>query len=264
MKARIHSHPTGLRATLAVILLLVGLGLTGDAQARQDESGFRAFVDAIGESLYFLAWPSAKYDSVGFGGVRFVEGGADVAVRLHGRSGFSDTHLWTDVIIEIRDGEVQDVRWGNNNAILVQPGKTMEAMGEVFAEMNAEYQKNLRQSGAAVGKGGTPSSGNGFPFYVTNRCEHPVRLAIHFKDSSGRWRTEGWWTFGPGKAGRLNDARGRNLRTKNSIWYFYGEAADGTGVVWKGDARFTWNGRNLPMDKLEDTQGDLDLTLTCP
>jgi len=254
-------HSESRRSTLPVLLtlgLFLAVGVvTSAAHAEPNESEYRSFIDAIGETLYAWAWPTAQYERVGFGGVTPTANGAEIAIRLHGKSSFSDTHLWTDVIVEVRNGEVVDLRWGRNNAILAQPGETMKALGQALAELTAEYQRELE------GSGGSSSSASGQAFHFKNNCDHPVRLAIHFRDLRGKWRTEAWWSFAPGESAYLNSTDQRRYRSDSSIWYYYVEATDGSGLTWSGDFSLEWNGLEIPMAKTQDSSGSLDLAVKC-
>jgi len=117
------------------------------AQAdRSEETSYKDFIDGVGAMLYFLAWPSAAYDSVSFAGASAANGGTDVKVRLHGKSSINDGYLWTELIVVFRDGEIRDVKWGRNNALLMQPGSTVTAFGEALSELNAEYERSQSAS----------------------------------------------------------------------------------------------------------------------
>jgi len=106
-----------------------------------DDKSIKDFVDGAGSFLYGLAWPTATYERTSFKGV-FKQGNDRIArITLHGRSGFTDGHLWVDVDVIFRNGALYDIRWGNHNALLMPPGKTVEAMGEVLQEMAEEYER---------------------------------------------------------------------------------------------------------------------------
>jgi hypothetical protein len=135
------------------MLLLAG-PFARPAQADDDRSVYREFVDGIGETVFFFAWPTAQYERVSFQGFRDASGGADVLFRVHGRSAFSDGPLWVDVVLELRNGEVRDLRFGNHNALLAAPGETMRALGEALQELTTQYQASAGGSSNGSGSGG--------------------------------------------------------------------------------------------------------------
>ncbi|MES1240630.1 MAG: DUF1036 domain-containing protein [Acidobacteriota bacterium] len=235
-----------------LLLALVGL-LAGAPRLRaDDDSSYRGFVNSVAKSLYFLAWPTATYESVEFGDVDFVSSGADVSFRLHGKSAFDDGPLWVDVVIEVRNGDITDLRWGRNNAILAQPGSTIKYMAQELARINSEHPSGQTLSS---------SSAAGFGYVFTNRCSISVELAIHYMDSSGRWQTEGWWTFAPGETAYLRTEAGR-VTSNKATWYFYARTTD-NAWEWRGENRFQLNGDPLGMRELTDTEGDSEWYVSC-
>jgi hypothetical protein len=221
----------------------------------QDSRGvFKDYVDSLGKSLYFLAWPTAQYEGVSFGEVTPNGDGADVSFRLYGKSAFDDSSLWVDVVIVVRNGQIADLRWGRNNAILAQPGSTVKAMGEALAQLNEQYQRDHRPS--------IPTS-SGFAFLFHNECNRPVRLAIHYQDLSGQWLTDGWWQFGAGGSGYL-ETNGSRLKSNSAVWYYYAETTD-DNLEWAGDDFTAYlEGRTLRMKGLTDKQGDSEWSSSCP
>jgi uncharacterized membrane protein len=215
-----------------------------------DESGYRGFVDSVAGSLYFLAWPTATYERVEFGDLQSVHSGADVSFRLHGKSAFDDGPLWVDVVIEVRNGQITDLRWGRNNAILAQPGSTIKALAEELARINSEQSRSHSSSTAA-----------GFGYRFTNRCSRSIDLAISYMDTSGQWRTEGWWSFAPGESAFLTNQAGR-LTSNNTTWYFYARTTD-NAWEWRGENRFVLGGTSLGMRETADTEGDNEWFVSC-
>jgi uncharacterized membrane protein len=106
------------------------------------------------------------------------------------------------------------------------------------------------------------SSSSGYGFRFNNKCDHPVRLAIRYHDMNKVWRTEGWWTFKPGESGVLIIG-GKTLKTNTTVWYFFAETTDDEGLVWRGNHTFNLNGRSLQMDKMEDTDGESNWSISC-
>ena len=221
-----------------------------------DDSAERSFVDSIAATVYAFAWPTATYESVTFGSATAIDDGVLVSFRLHGKSAFDDGPLWVDVLIEIKHGEVTDLRWGRNNAILAAPGSTMKALGEMLTELN----KGHRQPGATPM---TPGVSSGDQFRFTNNCSHPVQLAIRYKSTTRGWRTAGWWSFAPGETGKLSAENGELLRSTNAIWYYYAETTDSAGFKWSGDNAVKVGARELRMKKMTEERGDSAWTITC-
>jgi len=252
-----RAHPT---FWLIIITCLILVLSSFQVWADDDDSTFEEFVNGAGEMLYFLAWPTAEYEHASLGGVSRVADGVDISIKLHGKSAFSGGHLWAEVVVEIRDGAVKDLRWGQHNGILAPPGQTITAFGEALQELNNEYS----QSGGSSFQSGTspPSQSGGYPFFFENNCDRTVRVAIRYRDVGGYWKTVGWWKFAPGKSSYLA-SNGKRLLTKNTIWYYYAEATDGSGYYWGGDYPVDYNGTKLEMKKLRDDEGDSNWSIVC-
>lgn len=140
---------------LAALLVLVCACGAAWAQSDSDESDWRKFVDSVGKAVYFDAWPTATYQSVSFGNLTNIPGGVDVSFVVHGISAFDGGPLWTEVVLEMRNGKITDIRWGRNNAVLAAPGSTMKALGAALDELNKEYD----QEHPAPTPGGMPLPG---------------------------------------------------------------------------------------------------------
>jgi len=109
----------------------------------------------------------------------------------------------------------------------------------------------------------TRPSNAGFRFRFHNQCNRPVRLAIRFKDTRELWHTKGWWEFPPGENRVLSDAGNVSLTTSSSVWYYYAESADGSGLVWSGDHRVRYDDRLIAMKELKDDEGDSEWSVSC-
>lgn len=131
-------------AALHVALLILCAVWSGFAfgQSNDDDGSWQKFVDSVGEAVYKFAWPTATYERVNFQGVAKTSDGVEVKIRAHGISAFDNGPLWTDVILQVRNGKIDDIRWGENNAILAAPGQTMKALGSLLVELNKEYNQN--------------------------------------------------------------------------------------------------------------------------
>jgi hypothetical protein len=138
-------HRGWLVMTLATTLLA---GFAPRARA-QDESQIQRFVNDVGKTLYFFAWPSAKYEGVRFNGLSGAPNGFDARLTLVGKSALDGESLWTELVLEVRNGQVSNVRWGKNNAIAFKPGESISAFGEFIGELNKQYARSNSGVGPA-------------------------------------------------------------------------------------------------------------------
>lgn len=255
---RIERRPTRpLAPPIGLAVAWLMLAATSPLPAAQEGEGFyRGFVDAVGETIFALAWPTAEYERVAFGSVTFGADGAQVSFRLHGKSAWDDGPLWVEVMIDVRDGRITDLRWGRHNALLAEPGETIGLLSQALEELTAEL---ARSQGSAAPSAG---SGEGYRFVFTNGCRSPVQLAIRYRDVEDRWRTEGWWTFAPGKTAHLA-SDGKVLRSNRATWYYFAESLDGSRLEWSGDEVVSFQGRRLSMRAATDEHGDSEWTVTC-
>ena len=125
-------------------------------------------------------------------------------------------------------------------------------------------------------------------FIVKNECWRPARVALYYHEWEEGWTATGFYHIAPGEKTTLakavpkvlydEDRFGRPVytRTKTLVrrktgkatYYFYGEAADGSGVVWggcgkKGSKWVTVGGRKLSFRKKVDEWNNAYLTLSC-
>ena len=98
--------------------------------------------------------------------------------------------------------------------------------------------------------------------FVTNACEHPISVAVRYRDTAGKWVSDGWWSFTPGEKAYLDDADGR-LQATASTLYYYAVTTDKSALEWRGDLATAVDGRSVGMRQLVDASGDTELTLTC-
>ncbi len=142
----------------------------GSAQAA-DDSGWDRFVQGLGQSIYFAAFPTATYKGVELGTIRPGANGTDVVFVVYGISAFDDDSLWTEVIITVKGSDIVDLRWGKNNAILSQPGETMKNLGILLDNLNKQSQANQ-----------TPSSTVRLTWVLSNRCQYGADVQVRFYD----------------------------------------------------------------------------------
>lgn len=141
-------YPRRLCFKIMILIALLSLYATQSLardSSDEDISWIKQFVNGIGEMLYFSAWPTATYKGVSFEGLSREYGGLNIKIKLHGISSFDDSSLWTEVILVMREGEIRDIKWGKNNAILFQPGETMIVLGELLVEINKEYNRTKQR-----------------------------------------------------------------------------------------------------------------------
>jgi hypothetical protein len=196
---RLHGFPLQRAIQLAAFLFVIWMG-AGPAplSAQRNESEARGIVGSLGAAVYNLAWPTAIYDGVTISQFQRVSQGFDVAIVLYGRSGINDGLLWIELVFELRNGALHDVRLGRDNHILVAPFETMRAVGRVGLAIVESVQDDQRRE-MLVG---------------TWRDENSVFTYT----ADGWWRCD--WDSGSSSAGRWT------LQNGTLSWYF----PDGTEI----------------------------------
>ena len=152
-RGRIPTLSHHARCLLLVVALLVAFVTPRAAHA--DDDDWHRFVEGVAALTFKLAWPTAGYESWEWGGVRAV--GDDryaVVFRLHGRSAFGGGPLWVDVVTvvagtDLENLRIENVQFGENNAVLMPPGATVRSLGAALVELNAEYRRQHGIDGAA-------------------------------------------------------------------------------------------------------------------
>lgn len=73
---------------------------------------------------------------------------------------------------------------------------------------------------------------NQFTVIFLNACNRRIQTAIHYRDLSGNWITNGWWTLNPGESIHV-------ANTTNRIFYSYAESIGpvNTRLFWRGAVR---------------------------
>jgi uncharacterized membrane protein len=239
-------------AILVVVILVCPVLSFADHAERQQHN----FVNSIGEFVFALAWPTATYERARFGDIESIEGGIEVSFRLHGKSAFGGGPLWVDVVLEIKGGQVTDLRWGRHNGILAAPGETIKVLGEALEELNREHPQNPPPPSSSP-------TAEGYAFKFTNGCRHPVQLAIRYLDTNSGWKTVGWWSFAAGETARLNGGNGTLLRSNNTFWYYFAETTNGAQLEWRGDQTTKVGTREVRMRKAIDDSGESEWAIDC-
>jgi uncharacterized membrane protein len=77
------------------------------------------------------------------------------------------------------------------------------------------------------------SNDSHFRVYFVNTCNRRIQTAVHFRDLSGNWITEGWWTLEPGEQAFV-------AQTTNRIFYMYAESIGPVAnrIYWDGSVRY--------------------------
>lgn len=136
--------------------------------------------------------------------------------------------------------------------LLLKGGATAAALG------CADKLVDEDPKGKPIENGGTGG------FLITNKCHHPVRVAIHYRGLDNNWISEGWWDVSGSTSSYLaGDDSKRKLMTSAERWYFYAESTNETNLIWKGDQIKQFGSVELPMRELRDSEGDSEWTLSC-
>jgi hypothetical protein len=113
--------------------------------AQQSEREARGVVNSMAGTIYNLAWPTAEYQGVTLGGPQRMYNGWDVPIYLYGKSAFSGDLLWLEVVVELRNGSLHDVRLGRDNAIIARPFATLATTAAIVAAVIEEQQSQQGQ-----------------------------------------------------------------------------------------------------------------------
>ena len=111
--------------------------------AQRNENEARTIVRALAGTLFTFAWPTAEYDTLSFGHLHQVDHGFSVPIVLHGISAFSGGPLWVELVVELRNGEVTDIRVGNNNAIIAPPFSAVSDMLSLYPALRDRRNAEL-------------------------------------------------------------------------------------------------------------------------
>ncbi len=220
------SISTFTRVCVMAMVLVVG---PVSAQSSSDEAWYRSFVHSIGKTLFFCAWPTDTYDHMEFGGIDWKSNGADVTVVLHGNS-WLEGKVWTEVVTEIRNGSVTNLRFGRNNG-LIKPGTTIKMTGQALAALNDEYQRQQRaQAGAPTPPATAPSP---------TLASVPVSV-VCINNATG----------GPLTYSMPSERVGWKTLEANQSWIFWHNGAGDFTVAFAGD-------RTLNVQKTVSVKGEM-------
>src|ERR1700722_5036310 len=136
---RLGIHRLGRILNCMVVALIIASFLCGGLVSAQsgDEAWYKRFINSIGKMMFFYAWPTDTYDYMEFGNIDWKKSGADVSVVLHGTS-WLEGKTWTEVVVEIRNGQVTNMRFGRYGGALWAPGTVMD---KAIQALNDEYKR---------------------------------------------------------------------------------------------------------------------------
>jgi hypothetical protein len=115
---------------------------------QRSEGEARGIVGSIAGTIYNLAWPTAQYEDFTLGELRRVDNGWDVPIVLYGKSAFSGGPLWLELVLELRNGSLYDIRLGRDNHILAPPFATLATTAAIVAaviESESQQQGQVAQ-----------------------------------------------------------------------------------------------------------------------
>ena len=99
-------------------------------------------------------------------------------------------------------------------------------------------------------------------FKIVNNCEHPIRLALRYKETGEHWNTIWWWEV-PGNAIQyLATSDGVQITTTADYYFYYAEGID-TSLTTVGEHNFVVDGETVGMTMANDSSGDRDFSLSC-
>lgn len=109
-----------------------GSSATGSPQTPSLADQAKALANSVAKTVFFAAWPTAKYKSYSFTGVSIKSGvGAEVTFRLTGTSSWTGGEIWVDVVMTVsKQLKVTDLRWGDYQAF-IKPGSTLKLVEEL-------------------------------------------------------------------------------------------------------------------------------------
>jgi uncharacterized membrane protein len=80
---------------------------------------------------------------------------------------------------------------------------------------------------------------------VNNLCHKDIIVAVHYKDSRGRWSTTPFTTI------RARTQKNAVVSSDNGIFYFYAETTTDSPVRWTGERNITVQGKTYPMQEIK-------------
>jgi hypothetical protein len=120
----------------AILIILMGLATHPvDLIAQRNESEARTLAGSLASVTFNLGWPTATFEGYSFGHLQQVSGGFDVSVRLHGKSALGEGTLWMNVVLELRNGVLTNLRVDDHNAAIFAPFASVQLFSSVIADI---------------------------------------------------------------------------------------------------------------------------------
>eukprot|EP00923_Selenidium_pygospionis_P004178 GHVN01006652.1.p1 GENE.GHVN01006652.1~~GHVN01006652.1.p1 ORF type:complete len:181 (-),score=14.72 GHVN01006652.1:111-653(-) len=104
--------------------------------------------------------------------------------------------------------------------------------------------------------------------YLDNQCDKDIRFVLHYREKHGDWASRSY-RFAGNTAKWLGAGSDpvKRLESDNGLIYFWAISNDGS-VIWEGNNNYREgrcnDGDVRGMRKYTDTDGDIQLGLTCP
>ena len=172
----------GFKARLVLVVLLITVACAAQTNAQGPDRGF---FDSIAQFTYNMAWPTATYVKWNFDSVREVPGGYDVVLLLDGRSGFDKSDLWLKLGVALRSNGIDNIWVVDHNAILVPPFKTMQALGQLTADLEKQYQQSQQaQAHPAPSQPPATAPGRAAAVCLSNETGNVLNIAYHWGNDS--------------------------------------------------------------------------------
>ncbi|MBV7333778.1 DUF1036 domain-containing protein [Chloroflexi bacterium TSY] len=108
---------------------------------------------------------------------------------------------------------------------------------------------------------------SGHNFQLQNNCSESIRLALRYRQPTGEWRTEGWWTVDARKKTYLTTENSGRIKSNYHVFQYYARLANVGGISWSGDKPIEFQGKILSMRQQElipNSEGNFVLSLSCP
>jgi hypothetical protein len=254
------THKTTSRIVAFILITTVLLPTSLKAATAGDKGSVESFIDSIAEMTYAAAWPSATFKGVSIKGTELVSDGYDVAVRLTGESAFGGD-LWLDLVFEIRNGGLHDMRIGGHNAILVPPFETTKALGAFIEEMIDDYNGQTRQH--VTTKRLPATTGRVGAVCIMNSTDYTLSYSYRWGEE-GVWNSESidahynswyWWRYdserqiSPKFYIRFDDNLASGV-TERAYWLKRNSTSLPVTCEKAKQYRFTTNGQRIDIEPL--------------
>lgn len=99
-----------------------------------------------------------------------------------------------------------------------------------------------------------------------NQCSSPIEFVIRHSEAGGTWDSHGWYKLRPYQTSTFADGSYTLTQADGYSLYFYARATDGSGKVWSGDNRQSFQNAYYPfmeMNTSVQSDGTLMARITC-